>query len=162
MGTFYIKCGMIPVPNVPFARPAVPSATPQHRVCIVTLDDEFVEVLRNELLPWVEVVVRDSYEDLARWTRERQVSAIVNEIDTQGEDAFGGLPDLSELRHLNNDFTLISISRARARSVEKQALGAGADAHFRNPVDVAELRMTLLDTIRRRSEEAERERSRQQ
>ncbi|MGA9585484.1 MAG: sigma-54 dependent transcriptional regulator, partial [Terracidiphilus sp.] len=58
--------------------------------------------------------------------------------------------------------TLISMSRARARSVEKQALSAGADAHFRSPVDVAELRMTLLDAIRRRSEDAERKRSRQQ
>ncbi len=135
---------------------------PQHGVCIVTLDDEFVEVLRNELLPWVDVVVRDSYEDLVRWTREKHVSAVVIDIDTQGEDSFGGLPVLSELRHLNDEFTLISISRARARSVEKQALGAGADAHFRNPVDVAELRITLLDTIRRRSDEAERERSRHQ
>ena len=74
----------------------------------------------------------------------------------------GGLPVLTELRRLNEEFTLISMSRARARSVEKQALSAGADAHFRNPVDVSELRMTLLDTMRRRSDEADRERSRQQ
>jgi DNA-binding NtrC family response regulator len=153
---------MIPAQNVPFTGLAGPAATSQHAVCIVTLDEEFVDVLRNELLPWVSVVVRDGYEDLARWTREKQVAAVVIDIDTQGEDSFGGLPVLSELRHLNGDFTLISISRARARSVEKQALGAGADAHFRNPVDVAELRMTLLDTIRRRSDDAERERSRLQ
>jgi DNA-binding NtrC family response regulator len=110
----------------------------------------------------VQIVVRDSYEDIARWTRERQVSAVLLDIDTQGEDLHGGLPILTELRRLNADFTLISMSRARARSVEKQALTAGVDAHFRSPVDVAELRMTLLDTIRRRSDEAERERSRQQ
>lgn len=138
------------------AAPHIPS------VCIVTLDDEFLEILRNELLPWVGVVVRDSYEDLARWTRERQVSAVVLDIDTQGEDAFGGLAVLTELRRLNEEYTLLSISRARARSVEKQALSAGADAHFRSPVDVPELRMTLLDTIRRRSEDSARERSRQQ
>ena len=137
------------------------SATPP-TVCIVTLDGEFLEILREELVPWVRIVVRDSYEDLARWTREKQVSAVVLDIDTQGEDAFGGLPVLTELRSLNEEFTLLSISRARARSVEKQALSAGADAHFRNPVDVPELRMTLLDTIRRRNEEAVRERSRQQ
>ena len=118
--------------------------------------------MRNELQPWVEIVVRDTYEDLARWTREKQVSAVVIDIDTNGEDPLGGLSVLIELRRLNSDFTLISMSRARARSVEKQALTAGADAHFRTPVDVAELRMTLLDTLRRRNDEAERERSRQQ
>jgi DNA-binding NtrC family response regulator len=128
-------------------------------VCIVTLDEEFLDILRTELLPWVQIVFRDSYEDLARWTRENQVSAVVLDIDTQGDDPYGGVPVLTELRRLNKDFTLISISRARARSVEKHALSAGADAHFRTPVDVPELRMTLLETIRRRSDEAERERS---
>jgi DNA-binding NtrC family response regulator len=138
------------------AAPSVPT------VCIVALDEEFVEILRTELLPWVRVVVRDSYDDLARWTREKQVSAVLLDIDTQGEDPYGGLPVVTELRRLNPDFTLISVSRARARSVEKQALNAGADAHFRNPVDVPELRMTMLDSIRRRAGETERERSRQQ
>jgi DNA-binding NtrC family response regulator len=152
---------MSPAQNVPHASQAS-AATPLPTVCIVTLDEEFLEILRTELLPWVHIVVRDTYEDLARWTRERQVSAVLLDIDTQGEDPFGGLLVLSELRRLNTDFTLISMSRARARSVEKQALSAGADAHFRSPVDVAELRMTLLDTIRRRSEDVERKRSRQQ
>src|SRR5579859_6754430 len=133
--------------------PQASAAAHNPSVCIVTLDEEFLEILRNELLPWVRVVVRDSYEDLARWTREKQVSAVILDIDTQGEDAFGGLPVLTELRRLNQEFTLLSISRARARSVEKQALSAGADAHFRSPVDVPELRMTLLDTVRRRSED---------
>ena len=138
------------------------ATTPLPTVCIVTLDEQFLDILRSELLPWVQIVVRDSYEDIARWTRERQVSAVLLDIDTQGEDLYGGLPILTELRLLNANFTLISMSRARARSVEKQALSAGVDAHFRSPVDVAELRMTLLDTIRRRGDEAERERSRHQ
>lgn len=139
------------------------SATPRlPTVCIVTLDEDFVEILRTELLPWVQVVLRDDYEDLARWTREKQVSAVVLDIDTDGEDPYGGLPVLTELRRLNPEFTLISVSRARARSLEKQALNAGADAHFRNPVDVPELRMAMLDSLRRRVEESDRARSRQQ
>jgi DNA-binding NtrC family response regulator len=142
--------------------PQASAAPPIPTVCIVTLDEEFLEILRTELVPWVKVVIRDRYDDLARWTREKQVSAVVLDIDTQGDDPFGGLPVVAELRRLNEKFTLISISRARARSVEKQALNAGADAHFRNPVDVPELRMTLLDAIRRHNEEAVRERSRQQ
>jgi DNA-binding NtrC family response regulator len=127
-------------------------------VCVVTMDKEFLDVLIPEIAPWFKVIVRDGYHDLARWTREADVAAVVLDIDTQGEDPYAGLPVLNELRRLNENFTLISLSRARARSVEKQALSAGADAHFRNPVDVAELRMTLTETLRRRTEEAERSR----
>jgi DNA-binding NtrC family response regulator len=127
-------------------------------VCVVTMDKEFLDVLTPEIAPWFKVIVRDGYDDLARWTREANVAAVLLDIDTQGEDAFGGLPVLNELRRLNENFTLISLSRARARSVEKQAHSAGADAHFRNPVDVAELRMTLTETLRQRTEEAERSR----
>ena len=90
--------------------------TSRPTVCIVTLDPEFIDVLTSELLPWVNVVVRSSYDDLARWTREKKVSAVMLDIDTQGEDPYGGLPVLTELRRLNQDFTLISVSRGRARS----------------------------------------------
>ena len=131
-------------------------------VCIVTLDQEFLDELTVELVPWFRVVVRDGYDDLARWAREAQVSAVLIDVDTDGEDPFGGIPVLNELRRLNENYTLISLSRARARAVEKRALDAGADAHFRNPVDVAELRITLAETVRSRREEAERERMRQQ
>jgi DNA-binding NtrC family response regulator len=131
-------------------------------VCIITADEEFLEVVIPELSPWFQVVVGDGYENLARLTREAHVSAVLLDIDTEGEDPLGGLPVLNELRRLNENFTLISMSRARARSVEKQALNAGADAHFRNPVDVTDLRMALVETLRRRSEDSERERMRQQ
>jgi DNA-binding NtrC family response regulator len=131
-------------------------------VCIITADEEFLEVVIPELSPWFQVVVGDDYENLARLTREAHVSAVLLDIDTEGEDPLGGLPVLNELRRLNENFTLISMSRARARSVEKQALNAGADAHFRNPVDVTDLRMALVETLRRRSEDSERERMRQQ
>ena len=153
---------MLPAQNVALTGSSVGKALPRQTVCIVTLDEEFIGILRTELLPWVQVVVRDTYEDLARWTREKHVSAVILDIDTQGEDPFGGLPFLTELRRLNPDFTLISVSRARIRSLEKQALNAGVDAHFRTPVDVPELRITLLESLRRRAGEAERKRSQQQ
>ena len=131
-------------------------------VCIVAVDQEFIELLETELKPWCEVVVRDDYKDLPRWTREMGVSGVILDIDTAGEYAYGGVPVLTDMRRLNRDFTLVSVSRARARSVEKLALEAGADAHFRTPVDVLEVRTTIVEGIRRRAEEAERERSRQQ
>jgi DNA-binding NtrC family response regulator len=130
--------------------------------CIVTADEDFLEVVIPELSPWVEVVLLDGYENLARLTREANVSAVLLDIDTEGKDELGGLLVLNELRRLNENFTLISLSRAGARAVEKQALSAGADAHFRNPVDVTDLRMALVETLRRRSDDAERERMRQQ
>ena len=106
-------------------------------VCIVTVDEEFLGVVTPELSPWFQVMVRGNYDDLVRLTREAGVAAILLDIDTEGEDPFGGLPVLNELRSLNDNVTLISMGRARARAMEKQALNAGADAHFRNPALVA-------------------------
>ena len=131
-------------------------------ICVVTVDEEFLDILQDELAPWFQMEVRRSYDDLDRWIKESDTKAVLLDIDTEGKDPFGGLPVLNQLRRLNSDITLISMSRAKARSVEKQSLAAGADAHFRNPVDVAELRTTMVETLRRRDEEAERERMRQQ
>jgi DNA-binding NtrC family response regulator len=131
-------------------------------VCIVTADDDYIREAMPELIPWFQVVVRDSYEDLARWTREAGVVAVIVDIDTDGDDPHGGLPVIDELRRLNENFVLISLSRARTRSVENQAIAAGADAHFRSPVDLSEMRLTLADSLRRRSEDAARDQMRKQ
>ena len=152
-------------------RPAVDKASPlsQHLrlpvVCVVTVDNQFVEDLGPELMPWFKIVLRETYEDLARWTRESHVQAVLLDIDTGDSDderTYGGLPVLNELRRLNSEFVLISMSRSRTRSVEKQALEAGADAHFRSPVDISELRLTLVDLLRTRSEESARQSMREQ
>ena len=107
-------------------------------VCIVTVDHEFLDVLTPELLPWFQVVVRDTYDDLTRWAREARVAAILLDIDgtildlapspQQGEDPYGGVPVLTDLRLMNENLTLLSMSRAKRISVQKQAFAAGADA----------------------------------
>src|ERR1700754_392710 len=104
------------------------SSLPAHStlpvVCLVTADDEFLNILIPELIPWFQVVVRDDYVDLARWTREENVVAVLLDIDTEGEIPHGGLKVLFELRKLNVSFALISLSRSRKRSLEKEALAA--------------------------------------
>src|SRR5277367_5907640 len=131
-------------------------------ICVVTEDVEFLDELIPEVVPWFQVVIRPNYADLARWTREARVVAVLLDIDTDGPEEYGGLPVLNELRRLNETLVLISLSRSRTRSVEKQALEAGADAHFRRPVDIAELRLALADSLRWRVEEAAREEMRRQ
>ena len=154
---------MLTAQNVALTAPSSSQAMkPLAIVCVVTVDQDFVATLKNELLPWVRIVVRDTYEDVARWTREKGVSAVILDIDTQGDDGHAGISVLAELRRLNKDFTLISLTRARSRSVEIRAIEAGADAHFRNPVDVSGLRSVLVEVIGRRADEADRERLRQQ
>lgn len=144
------------------SRAALPHNKTLPVVCLVTTDDNFLDELITELAPWFHVMIRDSYKDLARWTREAKVTGVLLDIDTEGEDPYGGLAVLREMRQLNENFALFSLSRSRKRSVEQQALEAGADAHFRSPVDLGELRMMLAETLRRRAEEAVREQMRQQ
>lgn len=134
-------------------------------VCAVTDDEQFLEELVPELIPWFQVVLRQDFDDIARWTRETHVAAVLLDIDTDendGSGGHGGLPVLNELRKLNQDFVLISLSRSRTRSLEKQALEAGADVHFRSPVDIGELRLSLAESLRKRGEEVAREKMRRQ
>jgi DNA-binding NtrC family response regulator len=121
-------------------------------VCIVTTEEEFHAELVSELLPWFQVEVRRNSNDLARWTREAQVDAVLIDIDSDGLEAQVGLTKVNELRRLDESFIVISLSRSRTRSIEKQALEAGAKAHFRSPVDLSEVRLTLIEALRLREE----------
>ena len=47
------------------------------------------------------------------------------DIDTQGDEAHAGVRVLRELRILERGLVLISLSRSRARGVEKQADRSG-------------------------------------
>lgn len=126
-------------------------------VCLVTADDEFQKELIPGLLPWFQVFVRDTYHDLARSTRRAQAIAVLIDIDSDGPDPHAGLAVLSELRRLNEKIVLISISRSKTRSVERQALEAGANTHFRSPVDLSELRLALVEEVRvQQKEETQR------
>ncbi len=131
-------------------------------VCLVTADVEFHKEIIPELLPWFQVSVRDSYVDLPRWTRRAKAVAVLIDIDSDGPEPFAGLGILAELRRLDEGFVLISISRSRTRSVEKQALEAGANAHFRSPVDLSEVRLTLIEAVRLRQEDEKRRTLQQQ
>jgi len=140
-----------------------PAETPQERVgnrqkallsvCLVSIDEEFLKLATLEIEPWCRVTRRAEYDGLARWAQRQDTgSAIVLDIDTEGKEALGGLRVLNELRRLDPNLTLISVSRAVARSVEKQAIEAGADAHFRAPIDVSELRTVLVELLHYRVE----------
>jgi DNA-binding NtrC family response regulator len=127
-------------------------------VCLVSADEDFLKLAALEIEPWCCVTQRTEYAGLARWTqRQETVSAIVLDIDTKGKDTIGGLRVLKELRRLDANLTLISVSRAAARAVERQALEAGADAHFRAPVDIGELRTALVEFLRFRAEAVKRD-----
>lgn len=128
-------------------------------VCLVSADEDFIKLAADEIEPWCSVTRRAEYDGLARWAqRQDTATAVVLDIDTEGKEALGGLRVLKELRRLDANLTLISLSRAVARSVEKQALEAGADAHFRAPVDLIELRTALIEILHFRAEWARRNR----
>src|ERR1700691_5942064 len=103
-------------------------------ICLITADEEF----------------------------QGEIEAVLVDIDTQGEEAHAGVRVLRELRILERGLVLISLSRSRARGVEKQAVEADSDAHFHSPIDPSELRLVLKTTLEHRIEEMERARMQQQ
>src|ERR1700689_4171778 len=131
-------------------------------ICLITADVDFQGEIEAELAPWYQVRHRNHYGDAAIWVREQRAQAGLVDIDTQGEEAHAGVRVLHELRILERGLVLISLSRSRARAVEKQAVEAGSDAHFHSPVDLSELRLVLKTTLENRAEEIERVRLQQQ
>jgi DNA-binding NtrC family response regulator len=131
-------------------------------ICLITADEDFKGEIEAELAPWYQVAHRNHYGDAAIWVREQRAQAVLVDIDTQGEEAHAGVRVLHELRILERGLVLISLSRSRARAVEKQATEAGSDAHFHSPIDPSELRLVLKTTLEGRTEEMERARMQQQ
>ena len=131
-------------------------------VCLLTADEDFQAEIEPELAPWYQVAYRNHYRDAAIWVREQRGQAVLVDIDTQGDEAHAGTRVLHELRVLDRNLVLISLSRSRARGVEKQATDAGSDAHFRSPIDLSELRLVLKTTLESKIEDAERARMQQQ
>ena len=131
-------------------------------VCLLTADEDFQGEIEAELAPWYRVRHRNHYGDAAIWVREERAQAVLADIDTQGDEAHAGVRVLRELRILERGLVLISLSRSRARAVEKQAVDAGSDAHFHSPIDPSELRLVLKTTLEDRIEEMERARMQQQ
>ena len=80
--------------------PEPPSVAPP-AVCVVTADEEFHALLTPEFEPWFQLVFLDTFDGLARWTHEAGIAAVLLDIDTEGEEPYGGLPVLNELRSLN-------------------------------------------------------------
>src|ERR1700722_16287224 len=131
-------------------------------VCLITADEDFQEEIEAELAPWYQVRHRNHYGDVAIWVRGERAQALLVDIDTQGDEAHAGVRVLRELRILDRDLVLISLSRSRARAVEKQATESGSDAHFHSPIDPSELRLVLKTTLEERIEGMERARMQQQ
>ena len=148
------------MPNRPTGPDLVEETLPV--VCLITADEDFQGEIESELAPWYRVCRRNDYVDTALWVREQRALAVLVDIDTQGEEAHAGVRVLRELRILERGLVLISLSRSRARGVEKQAMEAGSDAHFHSPVDLSELRLVLKTTLETRTEEMERARMQQQ
>ena len=145
-----------------FRDPSEASQTGLPAICLVTADKEFHADLLPELRPWFQISVCETYKDLARTTQESYTDAVLIDIDTEGQDEHGGLSTVDELRRLNQRLVLISLSRSRTRYLEKRALEVGADAHFRSPVDLSELRLTLVEALRARHEQEVRKVQQQQ
>src|SRR6201996_2689499 len=148
------------MPNRPSGSDLAETSLPA--VCLITADEDFQGEIESELAPWYRVSRRNHYLDTALWVRQQQAKAVLVDIDTQGEEAHAEVRVLRELRILERGLVVVSLSRSRARGVERMAFEAGSDAHFRSPIDLSELRLELKTTLEAREEQRERARMQQQ
>jgi DNA-binding NtrC family response regulator len=138
------------------------ASTSEPALYVLTAELGFLEEIEPELSPWYRIVHETSFADAATRVREERARAALIDIDSEGEDPRLGFVVMRELRALDAGLVIISLSRSRSRAVEKQAMENGADAHFRSPIDLSELRIVIKTTIERRDADIEAERIREQ
>jgi DNA-binding NtrC family response regulator len=115
-------------------------------VCLITQFPSMAEEIRNGLAFPIRIESRRHAKDLRQWAHSRQANAVLVEVRSDGSRA-GDLEIIRELRRLEPGMATLSFSHSSMRSLEKQALEAGSDTHFRLPLDFDALDLVLRTSI---------------
>lgn len=115
-------------------------------VCLVTQFPSLPEEVREGLAFPIRIESRSHAKDTAQWARTRRANAAIIEIRSDGSRA-SDLEIIEELRLLEPSLIILSFGQSNARSLEKQALEAGSNAHFALPLDLNELDLVLRTSV---------------
>ncbi|MGC1523908.1 MAG: sigma 54-interacting transcriptional regulator, partial [Steroidobacteraceae bacterium] len=115
-------------------------------VCLITQFPSMAEEIRSGLAFPIRIESRRHAKDVRQWAHSRQANAVIVEVRSDGSRA-GDLEIIRELRRLEPGMATLSFSHSSMRSLEKQALEAGSNAHFPLPLDFDALDLVLRTSI---------------
>jgi len=127
------------------------TATERYSIAIITLDEPMFREMRRELSPSFRTTMASTESQIKTLIDDSDIHGIVLDLECIGEGAADGVEVLQEIRRLRDDLIMVAITESTSSELPIMASQAGADHFFLKPVDGAQLRMLLLQTLEKRA-----------
>ncbi len=127
----------------------------RYSLAVITDDGEFYPEVRKHLGSEFRTNLARSEDEIKKILEERELHAILFNLDCIGDGAADGLDVLEEMRRIRDDVVLAVFTRSVQRTIPLKASQAGADEFFLFPLNYEELKIVLTRAIEKRALELE-------
>ena len=125
--------------------------TERYSITIITLEDVTFREMRRDLAPSFRTTLASTETQITTVIDDEDVHGIVLDLESIGDGAADGVEVLQEIRRLRNDLIIVAITDSTSSELPLMASQAGADHFFLKPVDCAQLRTLMLQTLEKRA-----------
>ena len=137
-------------------RSASPRSEPaRFAVVIVTTDERVRPEAETYLAGDYDLLVLQTWDELAVSIDRHPPDAILLDLDTVGEQSSDGIVALAELRALGPDLVLVGLTRSNGHKLRLQAVAAQVDEYFVAPINFEEVGGVLQRALEKRAIEIE-------
>jgi DNA-binding NtrC family response regulator len=137
---------------------AAARAPEPRRIAFITADNSVAPKVEQFLEPSFQVRLLDSWSQLAPLLTELPLDAVLLDLDTQGIAPAAAIDLLAKLRGMNQDLTLMALTRSPDHDLRLKAAKDPVDDFFVSPVDFRELQIILDRNLEKRAMEIENRR----
>ena len=135
--------------------PETADSPERYSLAVITDDGEFYPEVRKHLGSEFRTNLARSEDEIKKILEERELHAILFNLDCIGDGAADGLDVLEEMRRIRDDVVLAVFTRSVQRTIPLKASQAGADEFFLFPLNYEELKIVLRRAIEKRALELE-------
>lgn len=128
-----------------------PPLTERYSIAIITLEEAMFREMRRALSPSFRIMMASTESQIKTLIDDPDVHGIVLDLESIGEGPADGIEVLQEMRRLRDDLIMVAITGSVSNELSLLASQAGADHFFLKPVDCAQLRTVLLQTLEKRA-----------
>ena len=127
------------------------NSTERYSIAIITLDEPMFREMRRALSPSFRTTMASTESQIKTLIDDPDIHGIVVDLECIGEGAADGVEVVQEMRRLRDDLIMVAITDSTSSELPIMASQAGADHFFLKPVDGAQLRTLLLQTLEKRA-----------
>ena len=138
------------------------AAADLRRIAVITTDTQELAEIQKVLAPWFDIRLLQTWAQLAPMLSETALDAVMLDLDTQGMAQAAALELLVNLRSINSDLLLVSLTRSQDRELRRKAAEIGVDEFFVAPMKFSEMHIVLERALEKRVMEIESRRIKEQ